>query len=118
MRVPFARIGKEPVAVKAKIDETMLTGELSLKEVSLALFRGRLTGKIRLSCDICAKEYDCNFDEAIRLLISDGAYKGGGEDALEAVIEQSGYIDLEEILRGEIASSECDYHRCDSCQRR
>ncbi|MDR2639484.1 MAG: DUF177 domain-containing protein [Helicobacteraceae bacterium] len=104
--------------MKVQIDGATLEGELSAGKSNLTRLSGRLSGKIRLNCDICLSVYERDLDENIEALISDGVYKGDGEEVSEAVIEQSGFIDLEEILRGEIASIECDYHRCDSCQKR
>ena len=118
MCVPFPKAGKEPLAVKVAIGAALMEGELSAKGAALALFRGKLTGATRLNCDICYKEYDYALDEEIELLISDGVYNDKDKETREAVIEQKGAIDLEEILRGEIASIECDYHRCDNCQKR
>jgi uncharacterized metal-binding protein YceD (DUF177 family) len=117
MGIPFSRIGKEPIAFEVKINDLILKGEIAKDKNELALLIGKTSGKLRLTCDICSNEFDCDISEDVKLLISDGVYAIKGEELDEAVIEQSGAIDLEEILRGEIASIECDYHRCQICEK-
>ncbi|MDR1912667.1 MAG: hypothetical protein LBQ52_10050 [Helicobacteraceae bacterium] len=116
MRVPFSRLGFAPIAVKVAIGEALLEGELKRGSKDLAFFSGRLTGKVRLNCDLCAEEYDCNLNEEIKLALCEGVFDGESEKIEEAIIECEDVIDCKEILRGEIASIKCDYHRCERCK--
>ncbi|GHV06655.1 hypothetical protein AGMMS50229_11840 [Campylobacterota bacterium] len=117
MRIAFARVSDQPIAIEAALDGAKLTATLS-KRNGFVLLDGALTGSLRLSCVVCDQEYDADLDEPVRLLINDGIYdrKNTDDEPDEPIVEMSGEIDLDEILAGEIAAFLCDYHRCESCQ--
>ncbi|GHS88205.1 hypothetical protein FACS189487_05970 [Campylobacterota bacterium] len=117
MGVPFSRVGREPLAIRAESGGAILEGGLTLGDLGLVVFDGRLYGKITLACDLCAEDYETAFDEQIKLLISNGEFDAKDADIDEAVIEVDGAIDPKEILEGEIASLQCDYHRCPKCEK-
>ncbi|MDR2906331.1 MAG: hypothetical protein LBU73_10315 [Helicobacteraceae bacterium] len=114
--IQFSRINREPIPVKVEADGMRLEGILTRERQNLVLFSGRLTGDMRLLCDLCAAEFVGKFDEPVRLFISDGEWAASDEEIDEAVLETRGAIDPAEILQGEIAALECDYHKCEKCK--
>ena len=92
-----------------------LKGTLVHQERNLVTMKARMSGKLRLSCDICAEEFEMNADEELELLICDGIYNGS-EDADLDIVEMTDSIDMDELLHSEIELIKSDYHSCEQCK--
>jgi uncharacterized metal-binding protein YceD (DUF177 family) len=114
MNIPFRRITKTPQEFEVSSGNVTLKGTLALKQRDLVLMKARLTGTLRLPCDICAEPFDTVLDEELELLLSDGVFEGS-DDNLDVVEMHHGTIDMEEILHSEIELIRSDYHSCENC---
>lgn len=123
MEIAFLRVGTAPLSVDYQTEinalGVALSGEMRHYEKGLVLLTGRLKGAARLVCDRCAAEYEAAFDEPVELLLASGIFDNPEEiERLPwPVMEMlDGKIDLDAVLKSELAAFESDYHRCPACQ--
>jgi hypothetical protein len=114
MNIPFRRIGTSPQSVSVRSEDAELSGTLEQFGRSLVLFKGRLTGTLRVNCDLCAAAFDSVLDEEISFLISEGIYEGENEE-YDVVETEESVINMDEILHSELELIRSDYHRCENC---
>lgn len=113
MEIPFRHVGKTPQPFELKQGSVTLKGTLWHKEGDLFQMQATLQGKVTVTCDICAEQYDIMVDDDIELLLHDGIYHGS-EEALD-VVEMDERIDMDGLLHSETELIRSDYHRCDAC---
>ncbi len=114
MNLPFRRITQTPQEFEVSSGDVTLQGTLALKGRDLVLMKARLSGTLRLPCDICAEPFDTVLDEELELLLSDGVFEGS-EDNLDVVEMHNGTIEMDELLHSEIELIRSDYHSCENC---
>ena len=102
MRVSFRKLGNYPLAFEAKCDNAYFSGEIILKKSNLAQLNGTIQGSISIPCDVCAEMIDLPLDEAIDFYLSDGVFQGQEVD-LDVIEIDNSMIDMDELLRSEIA---------------
>ena len=73
-----------------------------------------MKGNIDIDCSRCGCSEPFSLNEELKLLLSDGIYKGDDEEFLVIEIENS-LIDFDEIIQSELNSIKSDYHICKSC---
>lgn len=77
--------------------------------------QAHLDGKLTVSCDICAEQFDIMLNDEIKLLLSNGIYRGSVNEL--DVVEMDGSVDMDELLHSEIGLIKSDYHRCELCKK-
>ena len=115
MNIPFRRITKTPTEFHVSFEDVTLKGDVSFTERNLALLQAQLSGKIMLTCDICAEDFATILNEKIELLISDGIYKGFNETY--DVVEIEEILDFNTLITSEIELIKNDYHSCEDCKK-
>lgn len=94
----------------------MLKGTLSHKEGALFQMKAVMEGRLSVTCDICAEQFDIMLDDKIDLLLFDGIYRGS-DNGLD-IVEMDDKIDMDELLHSEIELMRSDYHRCEQCKEK
>lgn len=114
MKIPFRRITSLPQNFEVTEEGSALEGTMVQKERGLVFIDAHLNGRISVTCDRCAEEFDIMSDEKVELLVSDGLYNGTHDDY--DVIEMPDEIDLDALIHSEIELVRSDYHVCEQCQ--
>ena len=81
---------------------------------SLVKVEAVLKGNTAIDCCRCGVSEIVEVNEELRLLLSDGIYKGNEEEFLVIEIENS-LIDFDEIIESELNSIKSDYYICKNC---
>ncbi|HRN00585.1 MAG TPA: hypothetical protein PKY07_07090, partial [Aliarcobacter cryaerophilus] len=73
-----------------------------------------LIGNIEIDCSRCGALDTLVVNEELKLLLSDGVFKGDEDEFLVIEIENS-LIDFDEIIQSEVNSIKSDYLLCKDC---
>lgn len=73
-----------------------------------------MIGNIEIDCSRCGALETLNINEDLKLLLSDGVFKGNEDEFLVIEIENS-LIDFDEIIQSEVNSIKSDYLLCKDC---
>ncbi|MGD9970530.1 MAG: hypothetical protein AB7S65_08735 [Sulfuricurvum sp.] len=115
MKIPFKRLGHEPLAFEVIRDNARFSGNIFLKKSNLAQLNGTITGNISISCDICAEPIEKNVEEEVIFYLSDGIFEGQDEEYDVVEIDKS-IIDMDEIFYSELELIKSDYFCCSECE--
>jgi uncharacterized metal-binding protein YceD (DUF177 family) len=77
--------------------------------------KGSLSGNVEVICSSCGEDIDYKIDEKLDLTISDGIYNED-DNLLDVVEFFEGFVDIDEIIEGEVASIRSDFHYCKNCK--
>jgi hypothetical protein len=117
MKIVLRKVSSTPLDFEVKSNEITFKGYLQYDADKLILLKAELSGKIDVSCDICADEFALEVDEDLEFFISDGLYEKHEEILLDIVESLDSTIDLEELMKSEIELIKSDYHSCKSCKK-
>lgn len=81
---------------------------------SLVKIEASLIGNIEIDCSRCGALDTLVVNEELKLLLSDGVFKGDEDEFLVIEIENS-LIDFDEIIQSEVNSIKSDYLLCKDC---
>ena len=125
MRIPFRKISSTPHPVTFSLEEeesrVALTGTLIRKDGHNLLLEGVLEGIVTRPCDGCGQTVEQTISESLSVILHEGMYHPGPGDRHHLLEEPDlwevtdGVIDLEELIRSEIAAVQCDYYWCPEC---
>lgn len=113
MKIAFAKIGSEPTNIAFSLDSVSFEGFLKRKKEGQVLASGKLKGTLSHLCDSCGKDIEISIDEDLELILNDGQ---SNESSLDIVEFYDGFIDLDELVNGELESIKSDYFYCKECK--
>ncbi len=117
MKIVLRKVSSTPLDFEVKSNEITFKGYLQYDADKLILLQAELSGKIDVSCDICADEFALEVDEELEFFISDGLYEKHEELLLDVVESLDSTVDLAELMNSEIELIKSDYHSCESCKK-
>lgn len=116
MKIDFKKFSKDAKEFEIEQDGYSFKG-IYKKEGALYKIEAQLSGDVKVVCDMCAEEFSECLKEGLELYISDGLYRGNSEEFFDVIEQYDGFVDLDEIVKSEIASLESDYHICQKCNK-
>lgn len=114
MKIEFKKVPNDTKELKTEFNSVKIEGTFCKISSSLVKIEARIFGKTQMDCSRCALVETVDFDEELKLLLSDGIFKGEEDDFLVVEIENS-LIDFDEIIQSEINSIKSDYYLCKNC---
>ncbi len=115
MKIKLIKVSKTPSDFEIKTDKITFKGFLQYHSDKLFRLNAKITGKLPVTCDICAKEYEMQLDEDVEFFISNGLYESSNESLVDVVEAMNGEADMDEILASELELIKSDYHTCTEC---
>jgi len=114
MKISLRTLPLEEQSFSQDFEDVTFSGTVRKKRDSIAFLSANIVGKVLLTCDRCAEEFEEAINEKQEMLISDGIFNGSDEsyDIIEA---ENGLIDFELILQSELNLFRGDYHYCAAC---
>lgn len=116
MKIEFKRIGREAREFSLVSDGLLMQGKVFRDKENLYLIEALLEGSLEVVCDVSGEVYLKPIREDLLLRVSDGFFSPSreGDGPIDDVIECfDGFLDLDEILAGEVALISSGYHRRD-----
>lgn len=114
MKIEFKKIPQEKKEFNTSLNSVKIEGTFCRISSSLVKIEASLIGNIEIDCSRCGALDTLVVNEELKLLLSDGIYKGDDEEFLVIEIENS-LIDFDEIIQSELNSIKSDYHICKNC---
>jgi uncharacterized metal-binding protein YceD (DUF177 family) len=114
VKIVFDKIGQSEKPFALDVDNVQLKGTLIKSGYHRVQLDGMLHGSIELNCDRCGEVFPYSLNMPLRLTLSDQVIET--EDDLDIIEFIDGVIDLDFIVRSEIASIENSYHQCEVCK--
>ena len=114
MKIEFKKVPTIKKELETSFDSVKIEGTFCRISSSLVKIEANLKGIIDIDCSRCGSSEPFSLDEQLKLLLSDGVYKGDDEEFLVIEIENS-LIDFDEIIESELNSIRSDYHICENC---
>ena len=114
MKIEFKKVPTTKKELETSFNSVKIEGTFCRISSSLVKIEAILTGDIEIDCSRCAYTKPFSLNENLKLLLSDGVYKGDDEEFLVIEIENS-LIDFDEIIESELNSIRSDYHICKNC---
>ena len=114
MKIEFKKIPQEKKEFNTSLNSVKIEGTFCRISSSLVKIEANLIGNIEIDCSRCGALETLNINEDLKLLLSDGVFKGDEDEFLVIEIENS-LIDFDEIIQSELNSIKSDYHLCDKC---
>ena len=114
MKIEFKKIPQEKKEFNTSLNSVKIEGTFCRISSSLVKIEANLIGNIEIDCSRCGALETLNINEDLKLLLSDGVFKGNEDEFLVIEIENS-LIDFDEIIQSELNSIKSDYHLCDEC---
>ncbi len=113
MQIPFRKV----LTYKNDIDyddETLsFKGSIEKTDTHEVNLEGTLRAKPALLCNRCGAGYEVDFEEKIRLNLTDKPVSVDDLDTIECL---EGTIDIGAILHSEVEALNSDYNYCPECQ--
>ena len=114
MKIEFKKVPTTKKELETSFNSVKIEGTFCRISSSLVKIEANLKGIIDIDCSRCGSSEPFSLDEQLKLLLSDGVYKGDDEEFLVIEIENS-LIDFDEIIESELNSIKSDYHICKNC---
>jgi uncharacterized metal-binding protein YceD (DUF177 family) len=114
MKIVFDKIGQTQKPFDLTIESVNFKGTLVKSGYHSVRLEGSLEGIINLICDRCGDEYQQDINSLLSLTLSDEVIET--KDNLDIIEFLNGVIDLDFIVRSEIASIQNSYHNCENCE--
>lgn len=116
MKIAFAKIANNEIPFELKKEYLKFSGNLKRTSHSLIDCKASINGSLEHTCDRCGDDIALNLDENLKLIISDGIYKGSEENLDDVVEFFDGFVDLDEVFISEIEAFKSDYFYCEKCK--
>ena len=116
MKIEFKKIPQEKKEFNTSLDSVKIEGTFCRISSSLVKIEASLIGNIEIDCSRCGALDTLVVNEELKLLLSDGVFKGDEGDFLAIEIENS-LIDFDEIIQSEVNSVKSDYILCTNCKK-
>lgn len=114
MKIDFKKIPQEKKEFNTYLNSVKIEGTFCRISSSLVKIEAKLMGNIEIDCSRCAALDTLSINEDLKLLLSDGVFKGNEDEFLVIEIENS-LIDFDEIIQSEVNSIKSDYLLCKVC---
>lgn len=116
MKIAFAKIANNQIPFEIKKEDLKFSGNLKRVSSNLIDCTAGIEGSLAHNCDRCGEDIKLNLDENLKLIISDGIYKGSDENLDDVVEFFDGFVDLDEVFISEIEAYKSDYFYCEKCK--
>lgn len=116
MKIEFKKIPQEKKEFNTSLNSVKIEGTFCRISSSLVKIEASLIGNIEIDCSRCGALDTLVVNEELKLLLSDGVFKGDEDEFLVIEIENS-LIDFDEIIESELNSIKSDYHMCEPCSQ-
>ena len=114
MKIFFDKVSYSKKPFKLRVDNISLQGNLEKQDYHKVKLEATLSGNIDLICYRCGKQFKKQLDMPLSLTLTDNLIET--TDDLDIIEFVDGAIDLDFILRSEVASIQNYYNLCDKCQ--
>lgn len=114
MKIEFKKVPTTTKDLETSLNSVKIEGTFCRISSSLVKIEAILKGNIDIDCSRCGASEPFLIEEELKLLLSDGIFKGDEEEFLVIEIENS-LIDFDEIIQSELNSIKSDYHICKNC---
>jgi hypothetical protein len=114
MKIEFKKIPQEKKEFNTSLNSVKIEGTFCRISSSLVKIEASLIGNIEIDCSRCGALDTLVVNEELKLLLSDGIYKGDDEEFLVIEIENS-LIDFDELIESELNSIRSEYYICKEC---
>ncbi len=114
MKIEFKKIPQEKKEFNTSLNSVKIEGTFCRISSSFVKIEASLIGNIEIDCSRCGALETLNINEDLKLLLSDGVFKGNEDEFLVIEIENS-LIDFDEIIQSEVNSIKSDYLLCKDC---
>lgn len=116
MKIEFKKVPQIRKELLTEFNSVKIEGTFCRISPSLVKIDAVLKGNTEINCCRCGITEVIEVDEELRLLLSDGIYKGNEEEYLVIEVEDS-LIDFDEIIESELNSIKSDYYICEKCSQ-
>ncbi|AXX94112.1 MULTISPECIES: hypothetical protein [Arcobacter] len=116
MKIEFKKVPQIRKELLTEFNSVKIEGTFCRISPSLVKIDAVLKGNTEINCCRCGITEVIEVDEELRLLLSDGIYKGNEEEYLVIEVEDS-LIDFDEIIESELNSIKSDYYICEECSQ-
>ena len=116
MKIEFKKVPQIRKELLTEFNSVKIEGTFCRISPSLVKIDAVLKGNTKINCCRCGITEVIEVDEELRLLLSDGIYKGNEEEYLVIEVEDS-LIDFDEIIESELNSIKSDYYICEKCSQ-
>jgi uncharacterized metal-binding protein YceD (DUF177 family) len=114
VKIFFDKVSYSKKPFKLRVDNISLQGNLEKQDYHKVKLEATLSGNIDLICYRCGKQFKKQLDMPLSLTLTDNLIET--TDDLDIIEFVDGAIDLDFILRSEVASIQNYYNLCDKCQ--
>ncbi len=114
MKIEFKKIPQDKKEFNTLFNSVKIEGTFCRISSSLVKIEADLIGNIETDCSRCGTLKTLDIKEELKLLLSDGVFKGDEDEFLVIEIENS-LIDFDEIIQSEVNSIKSDYLLCEKC---
>jgi len=115
VKIEFKKVSREIKKLKVEFNSVKIEGIFYKIALSLVKIEAKLSGNIEVDCSRCAQTETLTLDEELKLLLSDGIFKGEEEEEFLVIEVENSLIDFDEIIQSELNSIKSDYHLCKKC---
>ena len=114
MKIEFRKVPQTTKELVVDYNSVKIEGTFCRISSSLVKIEANLIGNIEIDCSRCGALDTLVVNEELKLLLSDGVFKGDEDEFLVIEIENS-LIDFDEIIQSEVNSIKSDYLLCKDC---
>ena len=114
MKIEFKKIPQEKKEFNTSLNSVKIEGTFCRISSSLVKIEASLIGNIEIDCSRCGALDTLVVNEELKLLLSDGVFKGDEDEFLVIEIENS-LIDFDELIESELNSIRSEYYICKEC---
>jgi len=115
VKIEFKKVSKDIKKLKVEFNSVKIEGIFYKIALSLVKIEAKLSGNIEVDCSRCTQTETLTLDEELKLLLSDGIFKGEEKEEFLVIEVENSLIDFDEIIQSELNSIKSDYHLCKKC---
>lgn len=116
MKIEFRKVPQTTKELEFNYNSVRIEGTFCKISKSLTKIEANMSGTTDIDCCRCGQTDVITLDEELKLLISDGIFKGKESDDLVIEVE-NGVIDFDDIVEGELQSIKSEYYLCENCSQ-
>jgi len=115
VKIEFKKVPRDIKKLKVEFNSVKIEGIFYKIALSLVKIEAKLSGNIEVDCSRCVQTETLTLDEELKLLLSDGIFKGEEKEEFLVIEVENSLIDFDEIIQSELNSIKSDYHLCKKC---
>jgi len=116
MKIEFKKVPQQKKELEVVFNSVKIEGTFCRISQTLIKIEAKLIGNIDIDCSRCGDVSPLNLNEELKIILSDGVFKGE-EDEFVVIEIESGLIDFDEIIQSELSSIKSDYFICNKCAK-